>query len=65
MDIAEIRERARSMGITGLDKMTKCEMIRAIQQAEGSRDCYGNLWRYDCLEYGCCWREDCRSPNPE
>lgn len=65
MNINEIQERARAMGITELEGMTKGEIIRAIQIAEGSRDCYGNLWRFDCLEYDCCWRDDCRTTNPE
>ena len=64
MDVPEIRERAQAMGITGLEEMTKGEIIRAIQLLEGSRDCYGNLWRFDCLELDCCWREDCRTKNP-
>ena len=64
MNVIEIRERGQAMGITGLEEMSNGEMIRAIQLAEGSRDCFGNLWRFDCLEFDCCWREDCRIKNP-
>ncbi|MCK4535586.1 MAG: Rho termination factor N-terminal domain-containing protein [Desulfuromonadales bacterium] len=64
MKIPEIRERGRAMGITGLATMRKGEMIRAIQLAEGNRDCFGNLWRFDCLQFDCYWREDCLTRNP-
>jgi hypothetical protein len=59
MNDSEIRERAQAIGITGFDEMNKGEMIRAIQRTEGYRECFGHLWRFDCLEYDCCWREDC------
>lgn len=64
MDIIEIRQRGEAMGITGLEEMSKGEMIRVIQIAEGSRDCFGNFWRFDCLELDCCWRDDCLTKNP-
>ncbi len=64
MDIVEIRQRGETMGMTGLEEMSKGEMIRVIQMAEGSRDCFGNFWRFDCLELDCCWREDCLTKNP-
>ena len=65
MNVTEIMERGQSLGITGLEGMSKGDMIRAIQIAEGSRDCFGNLWRRDCQEYECYWREDCLIPKPE
>lgn len=64
MNTNKIWERGRAMGITGVEDMSKGEMIRAIQLAEGSRDCYGNFWRFDCLEFDCCWREDCLTMDP-
>ena len=65
MDVIEIQKRAQALGLTELGGMSKGDMIRAIQVAEGSRDCYGNSLRFDCLEYDCCWREDCLTPKPE
>ena len=65
MDVIEIEKRAKALGLTGLEWTNKGDMIRAIQIAEGSRDCYGNLWRFECQEYDCCWREDCHTPKPE
>ena len=64
MDVNEIRKRGQFMGIPGVNEMSQGDIIRAIQRAEGSRDCYGNFWRFDCLEFDCCWREDCLSMQP-
>ena len=64
MNITEILERGQTLGIAALEEMSKGDMIRAIQLAEGSRDCFGNLCRFDCLEFDCCWREDCRTVKP-
>lgn len=64
MDIDEIRQRGQAMGMSGLEGLSKGDLIRSIQLAEGSRDCFGNFWRFDCLEFDCCWREDCLTPKP-
>lgn len=64
MNVDEVRQRGQAMGMTALDEMSKGDIIRAIQLAEGSRDCFGNFWRFDCLEYDCCWREDCLIMKP-
>ncbi len=64
MNVVEIRARGQAMGLTVLEGMSKGEIVRAIQLAEGSRDCYGNFWRFDCLEFDCCWREDCLTKDP-
>jgi len=64
MHFDEILQRAQAMGMTALEEMSKGEIIRAIQLAEGSRDCFGNFWRFDCLEIDCCWREDCLTAKP-
>jgi hypothetical protein len=65
MDVIEIQKRAKAQGLTGLDGMSKGDMIRATQIAEGSRGCYDNIWRHEYLEYECCWREGCHTPNQE
>ena len=64
MNVIEIRERGQVLGLAGLEEMSKGEIVRVIQLAEGSRDCYGNFWRFDCLEFDCCWREDCLIKDP-
>lgn len=64
MDIIEIMERGQSLGIEPFEGMSKGDMIRAIQLVEGSRDCFGNFYRFDCLEFDCCWREDCHTVKP-
>ena len=54
MNVIEIRERGQALVLAGLEERSKGGIVRAIQLAEGSRDCYGNLWRFDCLEFDCC-----------
>lgn len=64
MTVTEIRERAQAMGLSGLAKLRKGEIIRAIQRAEGNQDCFGVEWRFDCQQFDCCWRTDCQSNKP-
>jgi hypothetical protein len=65
MKIDEIRERGRALGIAGLDDMQKADMIRAIQLAEGNRECFGNIWNFECLQLDCCWRKNCLTRNSD
>jgi len=64
MNVIEIRERGRKLGISGLSKLRKGELIRAIQTAEGNQSCFGAAWRFDCQQFDCCWRQDCLTNNP-
>ena len=64
MNIAEVRERSRRMGIGGAAKLRKGDTIRAIQRAEGNQDCFGASWRFECQQADCCWRQDCQTKNP-
>lgn len=64
MKVTEICERAQAMGLTGLARMRKGEMIRSIQRAEGNQDCFGATWRFDCQQFDCCWRPDCLTKTP-
>jgi hypothetical protein len=64
MNITEVRERSRMMGITGTAKLRKGEIIRTIQKAEGNQDCFGAPWRFDCRQSDCCWRQDCLTRKP-
>ena len=59
MTMAEIREQAAALGLTGIGKLRKAELIQQIQQAEGNNPCFGAEWRHSCAEMFCCWRSDC------
>ena len=59
MTMAEIREKAAAVGLTGVGKLRKAELIQQIQQAEGNIPCFGAEWRYSCAEMFCYWRSDC------
>ena len=59
MKMQEIRERAAAVGLAGIGKLRKAELIREIQQTEGNDPCYGADWRQNCAEMLCCWRADC------
>jgi hypothetical protein len=59
MNMQEIRERAAAMGLAGVGKLRKAELIHKIQQGEGNDPCYGAEWRHQCAEMLCCWRSDC------
>ncbi|KIH77636.1 Rho termination factor, N-terminal domain [Geoalkalibacter ferrihydriticus] len=60
MNVAEIREIAKTMGIKATSKMKKAELIQAIQRHEGNADCYGAPWRLECGQDDCLWRRDCQ-----
>jgi hypothetical protein len=56
--LQEVRSLARKMGIDTRN-VTLTELIRAIQRAEGNKDCYLSARVLTCEEKGCLWREDC------
>uniref|UniRef100_A0A7C5EQ78 Rho termination factor-like N-terminal domain-containing protein n=1 Tax=Desulfobacca acetoxidans TaxID=60893 RepID=A0A7C5EQ78_9BACT len=58
MNLKEIREKAKSLGVKNYSKMKKAELIKAIQQQEGNSPCYQEIT--DCRQYDCCWMEDCQ-----
>ncbi len=58
MELQEIREIAREMGI-GTRGMGKAEAVRAIQRAVGEIDCFGSAAGEECDQEDCMWREDC------
>ena len=60
MNIAEIKTRAKSMGIKPV-RMKKDSLIQAIQVAEGNFDCFGTATDY-CDQLECSFRDDCLSP---
>jgi hypothetical protein len=61
MKMQEVRERAKVLGIKNTFGLSKAELIRRIQKAEGNFDCFGTATAY-CDQYQCCFREDCLEP---
>ena len=57
MKIAEIKQKAKALGITS-GKMKKAELIHAIQQAEGNNPCFGSS-NGQCPYTACCFIQDC------
>ena len=58
MNIKEIREKAKGLGIKNIAKMKKADLIKAIQVQEGNSPCYQEI--VDCRQYDCCWMGDCQ-----
>jgi hypothetical protein len=57
MTISEIKKKAQQVGIKP-GKMTKTELIHAIQKGENYSPCYGTLNGH-CPYTNCCWMSDC------
>ena len=60
MELKELKEKARTLGIKPKIGFKKDVLIRAIQTAEGNFSCFGTAKAY-CDQTSCCWREDCLS----
>jgi hypothetical protein len=60
MRVTEIRVIARNLGVKNYSRLTKFDLIRAVQVAEGNSPCYQQI--SDCGEQDCLWREDCQNP---
>ncbi len=58
MEMVELIEIARQMGIKGIKKMNKTSLIHEIQRTEGNFDCYGTD-PHSCGQPECLWLEDC------
>jgi transcription termination factor Rho len=61
MNVAEIRDIAKTMGIKAVGRMKKREVIHAIQHHEDNDACFGAPWRLECGENDCLWRRDCQN----
>jgi len=57
MSVPQIKSKAKALGITP-GKMTKTELIHAIQIAEGNTPCFGRS-NGQCPYSDCCFMEDC------
>jgi hypothetical protein len=58
--IQDIIVMAENMGIDVVN-VIKTALIRAIQRAEGSNECYMSEEVLNCGQINCLWREDCAS----
>ena len=59
MTLAEIRKTAKEIGLRGYSRLSKGDLIRAIQTEEKNSPCFGAEWRLSCQIEDCCWRNDC------
>jgi hypothetical protein len=57
MKLEGMRSIAKSHGIKS-NHLSKTELIRVIQSAEGSFDCFGSASNGECDQEGYLWRED-------
>ena len=58
MDLREINEKARKLGVKPKLGIKKEVLIRSIQAAEGNFPCFGTAKDY-CDQSGCCFRNNC------
>ena len=58
MKIQKIRSIAKEMGVKSA-RMSKGEIIRAIQEAEGNFPCFGTVREGFCDREDCMWKADC------
>jgi hypothetical protein len=60
MKIQEVRAKAKALGLKHTFGLSKTELIRRVQKAEGNFDCFGTVKDY-CDQFHCCFRDDCLS----
>lgn len=60
MKMQEIKEIAKKKSVKA-GKMSKAELIKAIQGAEGNNDCFAGNNVSGCDQLNCLWREDCEA----
>jgi len=58
MKMVELKRKAMGLGINVKAKARKGDLIRQIQKAEGSFDCFGSAADYGD-QWNCSFREDC------
>ena len=54
---AELLDRAKEMGIKGVSKRSKPELIHVLQVAEGNNPCFQQI--PDCAITDCLYRSEC------
>ena len=63
MNMQEIRVIARNIGVKP-GKMTKVELVRAVQREEGNFDCFATAANESCGQGECLWLKDCGKMAP-
>jgi len=58
MQMQEIRNIAKEIGLK-TSRLSKVDLVRSIQTAEGNFSCFATAVSGDCDQTGCVWREDC------
>ena len=62
MEMAVVREKAKTMGIKKVVGVKKLDLIREVQKREGNFPCFSTATGY-CDQWSCCFREDCLGNN--
>jgi len=60
MKLEEIRNIAKAHRINP-GKLSKYDLVKSIQTAEGNYACFATACSGECDQTGCYWREDCFS----
>jgi len=60
MNMKTIRNLAKNLKVE-TSQLSKTDLIRKIQLAEGNFDCYGSASGGVCDQSDCAWRNDCLS----
>jgi hypothetical protein len=60
MQMKKIKEIAKKKGVTP-GALSRTELIRAIQRAEGYSDCFATTRVNECNQVKCLWRVDCKA----
>ena len=55
MKIQEVRTKAKALGVKKTFGLSKTELIRRVQKAEGNFDCFGTAKDY-CDQFQCCFQ---------
>ena len=58
MKIQEVRAKAKALGLKNTFGLSKAELIRMVQKAEGYFDFFGTAKDY-CDQFQCCFKDDC------
>jgi len=58
MNMHTIRQFAKTLSIDA-GKLSKPELIKQIQRAEGNFDCFGTATQGECDQVNCTWQSAC------
>jgi hypothetical protein len=65
--LEDVQAKAKLMGVMGVSRKAKTQLIHAIQLIEGNRPCYvskthRDSWQeiFACGEMTCLWRSECQ-----